>query len=253
MARTENGIEYEVEEGNKPALIFIHGWLGSRESWKLVKPRLDLDNQLVFIDQRCHGQSRCSKFSMSTLAHDLKSVVEDLDLENPVMVGHSMGGMAALDFAVKHDNFSSLVLLGTSSSTPEPENETFDYYLENLGSVDREKWAEKIAENYAGRTENAALKKESKRELVQADEEVLRNGLEAMKEHDVKNKLGDFEKSALVVAGDKDGAITLEKSRELAEILNADLEIIDSGHLIPWEKPERVAELISRFMQTEIE
>lgn len=248
MPQTENGIFYQTNEGEEPALVFVHGWLGSIESWQQVLQELDITNQIVLVEQRCHGRSACSEFSMEDLADDLNSVIDKLELEKPVIIGHSLGGMTALEYAARYDNFSRLVLLGTSASTPEPENETFDYYLKNLGSVDREKWAEKIAENYVGQIENQRLEQESKRELVEADEKVLRYGLEAMKEFDVRDALNDFGNPALVIAGDKDGAITPEKSRELASLIGADLEMISSGHLMNWEKPGKVADILKQYV-----
>lgn len=240
---------HELQEGEGKPVVFIHGWLGSRESWKMVRSELDIQNPLLFYDQRCHGDSECSAFSMEKLADDLHDLINELELEQPVIVGHSLGGMTALSYTAKYDNLYGLLLLGTPASTPEPENETFDFYLENLESMDRETWAEKISDNYAGKIEDQELKQSSKKELLNAGEEQLRYPLEAMKQFDVRTGFESWRKPALVVAGKKDGAITVEKSRETAELLDAELVELDCGHLMLWEKPGKIAELVEDFVE----
>ncbi len=250
MKEAEESVhEHEIEEGEGPAVIFIHGWLGSRESWNLVRNYLELENPGIFYDQ---SRLTSSKFSIADLADHLHELVDELGLEDPVIVGHSLGGMTALSYASEYDNIGGLILLGTPSSTPEPEIESFDYYLENLDSMSREKWAEKISKNYAGQIEDEKLKQMSKKELLDASEDELRYPLEAMKEFDVREEFGNWEKPSLVVAGGKDGAITPEKSRGTAELLNAELVELDCGHLMLWEEPGKVAELVQCFVETEV-
>lgn len=237
---------YEIREGDGTPILFVHGWLGSTESWKPVREHLELDNPLLFYDQ---SNFTSSPFSIEELADKLDETIEELDLENPIIVGHSLGGMTALSYASNYDNIGGLVLLGTSSSTPEPEIETFDFYLENLGSMPGEEWAEKISENYAGHLDNERLKQASKKELLEAEDGSLRYPLQAMKKFDVREEFEEWSKPAVVIAGEKDGAITLEKSRETSKMLDAEIVELDCGHLIPWEKPEQVADLIQEFVK----
>ena len=246
---SDTGPEFEIQEGDGKPVVFIHGWLGSNESWKLVRQYLGLENPKIFYDQ---SKLTASKFSMDDLADKLHEIIQKLELEKPIIVGHSLGGMTALTYASKYDNLAGLVLLGTSASTPEPEIETFDFYLENLDSMARDDWAEKISSNYAGHLEDGMLKQTAKKELVDASDAELRYPLEAMKRFDVREELGDWNKPALVVAGEKDGAITPEKCREVAELVDAELVELDCGHLMLWESPEKIASLIQKFVETEV-
>lgn len=73
---------------------------------------------VITYDQRGHGISDKPKadYSIETLSNDLYCLIEELNLEKVILVGHSMGGMTALTFALNHpDKVSKLVLVGTSA------------------------------------------------------------------------------------------------------------------------------------------
>lgn len=248
MGRIE-GISYRTEEGEGTPIVFVHPWLGSKDSWTSVLKHLDIDNPKVFYDQRCHGESSCSKFDFEALAEDLKTLVEELGLEDPILVGHSMGGMVALTFAANYNCFSGLFLVGTSTSTPEPENHSQRFFLEKFGSMDRRVWATEIVKNYTGESCKPEFKDEARRELIEADDTVIIYSLGSMISYDVTSKLEDIDVPAAVISGKEDRAITTEKSQELADLLDCELHEIDCGHLMLWEAPEEIADLLSNFIQ----
>jgi len=250
--KSSNGLAYDIHEGNNRPVVFIHGWLGSRNFWKLITPYLKLENKLVFYDQRCHGDSDCSRFDIESLADDLHNLIKELELEEPVLVGHSMGGMTALQYATKYDNLSGLCLLGTSASTPDPENKSVKYFLDKFDELSRDKWAEKIADNYVSKTENEKIKEMTRNELKSADEEPIRYGLEAMVNYDIRDELKQLEIPAKVVAAEHDDAITIKKSRELVDLLDCELETVNTSHQMLPERPEKIADIISDFVNTEL-
>ncbi len=242
-----DGVAYEkVKDEGKP-VIFIHGWLGEGD-WKNVTEHLEIENPVVFYHQRCHGDSNCERFDFGDLAGDLKTIMEELGLEKPVLAGHSMGGMVALEYAVRHDNLAGLFLVSTSASTPEPEIGSPRFFLEKFGEMDREEWADMIVENYASETGFPEIKKGAKQNLATAAREPIVYGLQAMMDYDVRKELGGFSKPAILVTGEKDGAITMEKSRELSSLLGCGLHTLNCTHLIPQERPEELAELLSSFL-----
>lgn len=239
-------IEYRFEDGKGRPVVFVHGWLGSKEFWELITPYMDSDRPILFYDQRCHGGSKDLKFSIEDLANDLHLMIEELELDDPLLVGHSMGGMTVLTYATVYDNFSGLCLLASCADTPEPENRSVKYFLKKLDEISREEWAEKITDNYI-LGEKKEIREMTKQELTQADEKPVKQGLKAMIDYDVKEELEGLEVEALVVAGSLDGAITAEKTEELAELLDCRLEVLEATHQMLPEKPEKIAELIEEF------
>lgn len=240
--------QYEFVEGAGVPIVFVHGWLGSKRSWKQIREQLDVDNPQIYYDQRCHGSASCTAFDFEDLAADLQQLITENGLEEPIIVGHSMGGMVALTYAAQYEQCSGLVLLGTCASTPEPEVESPQFFLKQFAELPREKWAAMIADNYVPREENPNLWKDAKKELVAADKTPITCGLEAMVDYDVRDQLSNISAPCTVIAGEQDHAITLDKSQELAELLNCPLHRIDASHLMLQDAPEAIAQQIEVFV-----
>jgi pimeloyl-ACP methyl ester carboxylesterase len=91
----EDGTRLSYEEaGDGPALVLVHGITESRRAWDPILPALTERWHVVAVDLRGHGESeRRAPYDMETLASDVHSLVADLGLEAPLLVGHSLGGV----------------------------------------------------------------------------------------------------------------------------------------------------------------
>ena len=108
---------YYKDWGNGPAVVLSHGWPLNADSW---------DEQLVFLadhgfraiahDRRGHGRSSQTwdGNEMNTYADDLAALVDQLQLEKAVHVGHSTGGGEVARYIGRHgtDKVAGAVLLG---------------------------------------------------------------------------------------------------------------------------------------------
>lgn len=83
-------------------IILLHGLASNSHWWDLVAPRLAEDFAVVALDQRGHGESAKPEYGydFATVAADLHGFVQALQLDNPILVGHSWGGDVALEYAV---------------------------------------------------------------------------------------------------------------------------------------------------------
>jgi pimeloyl-ACP methyl ester carboxylesterase len=102
-ARAANGlsIAYDVRGKGDTALVFLHGWCSDREAWKHQLDAFAGNYRVVAIDLGGHGKSGKDReqWSVTGLAGDVEAVVKALDLKRAILVGHSMGGMVALETA----------------------------------------------------------------------------------------------------------------------------------------------------------
>ncbi|MFB6244767.1 MAG: alpha/beta fold hydrolase [Candidatus Nanohaloarchaea archaeon] len=247
MRSATQELEYSFKEGLDPPVVFIHGWLGSGEFWRHITRRMEFENASLRYDQRAHGGSADGGFDIDSLAEDLERLLNETGLENPILVGHSMGGMVSLKYATRN-SVSGLCLLGTCASTPEPEYRSVRYFLDRFESIERSDWAKGIAENYVGGSDEK-MRRMTEKELLNADRGPIIDGLEAMVKYDVREELEGLEADSLVVAGEQDGAITMEKSRELAELVDAELIRVDTGHQMLPEAPDEISGLVQRFIR----
>jgi pimeloyl-ACP methyl ester carboxylesterase len=92
-----------IELGEGQPLIVLHGLFGSLDNWMTLGKEWAEDYNVFLVDQRNHGQSPHSKdFTYSLLAQDLFEFIEEHNIENPIILGHSMGGKTAMEFAVNY-------------------------------------------------------------------------------------------------------------------------------------------------------
>ena len=117
------GIEVELEEQGGAApdeipFVLVHGYTGSRDDFREQLPRLAALGRTLAIDQRGHGGSTNTGdpdgYHLDELAADLDAVLSAVGAPTCDLLGHSMGGMVALRFALAHpERVRSLVLMDT--------------------------------------------------------------------------------------------------------------------------------------------
>ncbi len=90
-------------EGNQP-IIILHGLFGISDNWVSYARRIAMEGFDVFVlDQRNHGQSpQSDNFNYLALTDDLFDFIDDHEIENPILIGHSMGGKVAMRFALEN-------------------------------------------------------------------------------------------------------------------------------------------------------
>jgi len=116
-----NGVDlnYEVT-GQGPVVVFLHGMTGSTQDWANQVPVLSPNYRVVALDMRGHGKSEApkaeSEYSIPIFADDVLGLLDLLSINKCCLVGHSIGGFTALQFAVIYQHrLAGLVLVDTSS------------------------------------------------------------------------------------------------------------------------------------------
>jgi pimeloyl-ACP methyl ester carboxylesterase len=95
-------IAYEVS-GNGPALVLVHGITESRRTWDPLVADLATAHAVVAIDMRGHGESGPARsYDARAMADDIAAVLAEAELADPLLVGHSMGGVVVTAFAAAH-------------------------------------------------------------------------------------------------------------------------------------------------------
>ncbi len=98
-----------------PPILLLHGLASSSHIWNFVAPLLAAGGYVVTaLDQRGHGESDKpdTGYDFATIVDDDTTAVEALEIECPIIVGHSWGAMVALQFAATHvEQVISLILV----------------------------------------------------------------------------------------------------------------------------------------------
>src|SRR6266566_3552752 len=111
FVRSKDGTRIAVEcTGKGPGLLIVHGGTGDRSRWKPLLPLFAAHLTVCAMDRRGHGDSEAgSKYSLKKEYEDVATVVDSRP--RPVFVlGHSIGGLCALEAAFLTKKISKLVL-----------------------------------------------------------------------------------------------------------------------------------------------
>ena len=94
-------IAYTVAGSGSPALVFIHGWMCDQTYWTDQAAVFSETNTVVTVDLAGHGESGMEREGWPLMAFgtDVEAVVEALDLDRVILIGHSMGGPVVLEAA----------------------------------------------------------------------------------------------------------------------------------------------------------
>jgi pimeloyl-ACP methyl ester carboxylesterase len=109
---TSGGVRLAARDsgGDGTTAVLLHGLGGPQRSWDRVAPLLARQFRVVTYDQRGHGASAAaSDYSLDTFLADLQAVLDALALEHPLLVGHSFGGLLAVEHAAAHPGCAGVV------------------------------------------------------------------------------------------------------------------------------------------------
>lgn len=110
-----NGVNlhYYRTGGEKAPLVLVHGISDDAMCWQTVAEALSEDFDVVMVDARGHGMSEAPEedYTLFNMATDLAGVIEGLGLNQPIVVGHSMGAMTTLVLAGMFPKLPKAILL----------------------------------------------------------------------------------------------------------------------------------------------
>ncbi|MEV7629651.1 alpha/beta hydrolase [Actinoplanes sp. NPDC089786] len=130
-----NGINlyYETHGGGSP-LILLHGGLGSGEMFAAVLPALTARHRVILVDLQGHGRTADidRPLDLTLMADDVAALIDHLGLDQPAVVGFSLGGGVAYHVAIRHpEKVSRLV----AASAHIRRDATYPEILQQQGQV----------------------------------------------------------------------------------------------------------------------
>lgn len=248
---------YFREYGQGQPLIILHGLFGSSDNW-LTQAKLYADSFNVYtVDQRNHGLSPHSEeFDYPSMVTDLAEFIDDHNIINPAIIGHSMGGKTAMNFALTHpDKIEKLIVVDISPRPYDLEHYTI---LEGLnaipiGTLSSRNEADEILARYVVDSDvRQFLLKNLQRKpsggfswkinLPVLTQKLSNIGL------DLQVK-GTFTKPTLFVRGARSNYVQDADWNRITTIFpEATLETMDTGHWVQAEKPIEFVELTRQWL-----
>lgn len=106
-------IHYWRTGGDKPVLVMAHGFSDDGLSWTNLTKELEDDYDVIMVDARGHGQSDPPSKSDKADAQveDIAGLIRELNLQKPILMGHSMGSASVAWFAARYPDIPRAVIL----------------------------------------------------------------------------------------------------------------------------------------------
>lgn len=268
----------EAGPRSKRGIVFLHGSGLRTDLWHYQMAAFE-GRRLVFLDLRGHGLSRPkgdSDFTLSTLSTDLLAVIADLGLEQVVLVGHSLGGMVALQLCrlrpeVMGGPVMGLVLTNTTHrpaietvsggaavarlerAARRPldllgkRHETIDQMRRIIRPSDAIFWA--VSFSGFGPGASAHQVDFAYDMLAETSSDVIFDLFKCYRDFDVAQRLAAINVPVLVIAGASDRITVPEASRYLAKHLpNAEMEVFEGcGHMAMLERHREFNTMVESF------
>lgn len=231
---------------NALAVVLIHGAAGTHLDWPPDIRRL-ASASVYAIDLPGHGRSPGpARSTVEQLAGVVSALIIKLDLDDVVLVGHSMGGAIALNIAqLGMETIRGLVLISSGARL-----RVKDELLDGI-QTDFESTAETVTEWLWSEGAPDELQDLGKRTLLENKPEVVYADYLACNSFDIMGQLDQIEIPALVICGTTDRMTPVKYSRYLAKQMPAArLKIVEgAGHMVHLEQPEVVASYIKQFLK----
>lgn len=129
-------MNYKVEGKGEP-LVFIHGLSDNLLYWEFLATHLKDEYQIIRVDLRGHGESELGsdEITVDLYAKDLLNVLNELNVDRVNIIGFSLGGAIALDFAIKYPKkVYSLVLMSSFSRADDYLSQIFKQFKSTLNN-----------------------------------------------------------------------------------------------------------------------
>jgi pimeloyl-ACP methyl ester carboxylesterase/quercetin dioxygenase-like cupin family protein len=256
-----DGAELHVEAaGDGRPVVLVHGLGLSGALWNRMRDSFGEGCRLVLVDLRSAGRSRELERRELTLARwaaDLGEVVRRLELDRPVLVGHSLGASIVIKYALERpDEAGPLVLIGAEADLSElaPRMLAAAERIESIGLptwVD-EFWSKNPPFSQSSLRRDPSILDEYRAQLLENDTiDYVRQCRAIASAESVAGRLGEVEQPVLVVVGADDDRTLPEHGRQLANAIPRArlVELADVGHTMPLEAPDETAKAINDFLR----
>jgi non-heme chloroperoxidase len=252
-----------IEAGEGPPIVLAHGYMVSMYNWSAVfGPLVAAGHRVLAYDQRGHGSSTIGGrgLGLEAIGADLADLLAHFDLTDAVVVGHSMGGIGLMNFAIRFPEERRRRVAGLvfMSTTPHSgplfiwrnrlQRELIAHPLTFWGLSHPVHGTVSILPLF-GSDPAPSHVEATRRVLAQCPPDVAVGALEPMTRFDYGADLSAVDTPALVLTGSKDRLLPSRVSRTLARMLpDSRLEVFPgAGHILALERADQVAVSILRF------
>ncbi len=275
-----NGIKicYDIHGDGDP-IILIHGFSDRKEHWRAQVGALSKYFKVIRMDNRGTGKSDRPNgdYTMEVYASDVAGLMDSLGIEKSHIIGHSLGGMIAQNFAILYPNRVNKLILVNTIPGLKPPGESIDeaikMYRENAIAGHEAMMKDPLNEFLKGAKASYSrnfwkiMKEDPKKKFHNiwsvedlVEEKVkfgptvkdLSNQAHALSTHNTYERLHEIKREVLILSAEKDKSCPVSMGAKMHELIpNSKFEVIEgAGHQSILEKAPEVNQVIIDFLKS---
>ena len=269
-------LSYKSVGEGKP-LVILHGLYGSSDNWYSIAKELSVSYKVYLLDLRNHGHSPHSdSMTFADMCGDVMDFFQLHNIEKAALIGHSMGGKVAMQFALFHpEKIEKLIIVDIAPrsymSLMEPSRQVLDHMniISSLTDIDLDKYRtrEEVDNELAQRIPDSKTRLFLLKNLQRSAESrmqwrlninAIRNQLpNIMKGIDVpENASNAFNNqlpfSTLFIKGERSDYVTETDLAEIKKMFPKSdvVTIFDASHWVHAEQPELFLKTVKYFLES---
>lgn len=254
-----NDISLDYEDyGSGKVLLMLHGLGSTKKDWDAQVPFFSKNFRVITVDLRGHGNSTKPQdaYGVHLMTEDIKCFLDALEIKKATLIGFSMGGAVAFDFAVKYpENLENLVIVNSGPDFNDMGQIGEDLlngrtkFLETKGL---DALAKEISFNMFPEDSQIDLRNEFEERCKQNDYNAYYKSFTTLMSWGLGEKLKDIKTRTLVVASDMDYTPVSFKEDYVSRLQNAKLVVIEnSRHGAVIDQPEAFNNALLNFLNDE--
>lgn len=247
------------EAGEGTALMFLHGSPGQISNWKYILPYFKKNYRVIAMDLRGYGKSDKPDFvSISDYIGDIDAIREELGINEMILIGHSFGTLLSLEYAVRR-KVKAMILI---SPVTHLEKQLMDWIIEYFPPIF---WKPLLFSNnslmrrlyrkmfFSPATPDKVFYRfmVDNMEYIESLPPQSFRYLISLVGYDAKASAEKIKAPTLIIVGEDDIITSPEDAKILHQwIKGSKLAVIpDAGHMILYEKPEEICDIIEDFLE----
>jgi len=247
-------LSYEDAGDELPPLVLVHGW-GCNHTF--MAPQFNHfrgDHRVVTVDLRGHGRSDKPRqsYSIPAFADDLAWLCRQRGIERPIVVGHSMGGAIALEWAAEEpERLAGIVLLDTAVL---PAPDVWAGVQPVIAGLHTPRYRDVVrqfaTDAFFLPTDNPQRKAWAIDAILETPQHVLASAFEEIFAWDSEAAIARCKVPTLYIASTRPRGDVDRFAQVCPQLTHG--QIVSSGHFLQMEVPNQVNEMISRFLQLQL-
>jgi pimeloyl-ACP methyl ester carboxylesterase len=252
-------LDYAIQ-GEGKAILLLHGLGSTKKDWDAQIPVFSQHYKTVAVDLRGHGNSSIpaekDQYGVHFMSQDIKHLMDALEIPKATLIGFSMGGAVAFEFAVNYPERLDKLIIVNSGPDFNDMGELGEELLNSRTAFLNEKGiaelAKTIAENMFPEPHQVAMKEEFEARCAKNDHDAYYQSFVTLMAWGLGDRLQEIEHKTLIVGSDMDYTPVAFKENYTKRMKNAELAVVkNSRHGVIIDQPEDFNTIVLNFLADE--